>query len=430
MKTTLSRRKFLKLAGAAIVLAPVDVVHAARSQARTWTASGLSVPELAGFDTTVSNFMQARNISGGALAVTRNGRLVLARGYTYTEDPQDLLVQPTSLFRIASLSKPITAVAVLRLVQERGLSLDDKLVNRITLTPPPGQTTAAGLADVTIRDLLQHLGGWDRDSTYDPMFRDAIIADAQGVSLPISQANILSYMTGKSMQYTPGTTYAYSNYGYCLLGRVIEAVTGQSYLRAVNQMVWTPLSLNRPTLGRSLLRYRLRNEVKYYSQYSGAPYGRWNLNNMDAHGGWLASAVDMARFAASFDDPATSPILDSASIATMFGLPKNFPEASYTPGDEYYGCGWMVRDWGGGNRNTYHDGSLDGTYTLVVRRGFDKTNWCVLFNQRDDISGLAYNAIDDGLHATTNAVTTWPTHNLFPEYLARAKSVYKPSVPK
>ncbi len=79
MKTTLSRRKFLKLAGAAIVLAPVDVVYAARSQARTWTASGLSVPELAGFDTTVSNFMQARNISGGALAVTRNGRLVLAR---------------------------------------------------------------------------------------------------------------------------------------------------------------------------------------------------------------------------------------------------------------------------------------------------------------------------------------------------------------
>jgi CubicO group peptidase (beta-lactamase class C family) len=139
MKTILSRREFLKLGTAAglLALAPVNVA-CARSlapQARTWTVSGHSVSELAGFDTTLRNFMQARNISGGALAVTRNGRLVLARGYTYSEDPQDLLVQPTSLFRIASLTKPLTATVVLRLVQDGKLSLDDKVVNRISLTP-------------------------------------------------------------------------------------------------------------------------------------------------------------------------------------------------------------------------------------------------------------------------------------------------------
>lgn len=444
MKTTLSRREFLKLGGATglLALAPVNAV-CARSlapQARVWTATGQVVPDLAGFDTTVRSFMEARNISGGALAVTRNGRLVLARGYTYSDNPQDLLVQPASLFRIASLSKPITAVAVLRLVQEGRLSLDDKVVNRISLTPPAGQTPDARLANVTIRNLLQHLGGWNRDTTYDPMFRDLIISTALGVSMPISQAHILSYMTGQPMQHTPGTTYSYSNYGYSLLGKVISAVTGQSYANALQQLVWGRLSLVRPTLGRTLPAYRRANEVKYYSQYgrktvfdaSGtyvwAPYGGWNLENMDAHGGWLASAVDMVRFAASFDNPATSPILNSASIATMFGLPQNITPGSYTPGDWYYGCGWAVRDWGSGNRNTWHDGSLDGTYTLMVRRGYDQTNWCVLFNQRDDASGLAYDAIDDGLHAAANAVTTWPTHNLFAGYLA--KSIYLPSVRK
>jgi CubicO group peptidase (beta-lactamase class C family) len=272
------------------------------------------------------------------------------------------------------------------------------------------------------------------------MFRDAVIATAQGVSLPISQANILSYMTGQPMQHNPSTTYAYSNYGYCLLGRVIVAVTGKSYPEAVKQMVWIPLSLTRPTLGRTLPANRLPDEVKYHSQYNTAtvfnstgatvpsPYGSWNLENMDSHGGWLASVIDMARFAASFDTPATSPILNSASIATMFGLPQNIPAGSYTPGDWYYGCGWLVRDWGGANRNTWHDGSLEGSYTLLVRRGSDRTNWCVLFNQRDDASGLAYTDIDDALHAAANAVTTWPTHNLFPEYLA--KSTYLPSIVK
>jgi CubicO group peptidase (beta-lactamase class C family) len=442
MKTSLSRREFLKLGGATglLAFAPVNAVgdRVLAPQARVWTASGHVVPELSGFDTAVRSFMQARSISGGALAVTRNGRLVLARGYTYSDDPQDLLVQPASLFRIASLSKPVTAAAVLRLVQEGRLSLDDKVVNRISLTPPAGQTPDPRLANVTIRHLLQHLGGWNRDLAYDPMFRDAVIATAQGTSLPISQAHILAYMTGQPMQSTPGTTYSYSNYGYCLLGRVISAVTGKSYPDAIQQLVWRPLSLLRPTLGRTLPAYRRANEVKYYSGYDRptvfnstgtyvpSPYGGWNLENMDANGGWLASAVDMVRLAASFDDPATSPILNPASIATMFGLPQNITPGSYTPGDWYYGCGWLVRDWGGTNRNTWHEGSLDGTYTLVVRRGSDRTNWCVLFNQRDDASGLPYNAIDDTLHAAANAVTTWPTHDLFPEYLA--KSTYIPLV--
>lgn len=447
MTAQFSRRAFLQLAGAASLtaLAPrsgqPDQAQAMTLAAKPWTATGHAYPELAGFDSAMQSFMQARNIPGGALAVTRNGRLVLARGYTYTDDAEDLTVQPTSLFRIASVSKPLTATAILRLVQDGRLSLSSKVKDLISLTPPPGQSPDARLANVTVRNLLQHLGGWNSATTFDPMFRDANIAAALGGSLPISQANILTYMTGQPLQHTPGTTYAYSNYGYCLLGRIITAVTGLPYADYVRQVVFSPLIVTRPTLGRTLPANRLPTEVKYHSQYSAPtvfngsgsivpyPYGGWNLENMEAHGGWLASAVDLARFAASFDNPAASPLLNAASISTLFGLPENIPPASYTPGDFYYACGWAVRDWGGGNRNTWHDGSLDGTYTLLVRRDNDHTNWCVLFNQRDDTSGLSYSAIDGALHDAANAVTTWPGHDLFPEYLS-LKFVYLPLVKK
>jgi len=268
------------------------------------------------------------------------------------------------------------------------------------------------------------------------MFHDAIISAALGGALPIPQADILTYMTGQPLQHNPGTTYAYSNFGYCLLGRVIEAVTGQPYQEYIQEKVFTPLAVTRPTQGRSLPAHRLPTEVKYHSQYSGVsvfdhsgtlvpyPYGGWNLVNMDSHGGWLASAIDLVRFAASLDDPATCPILNPASITTMFGLPENIPPGSYTPGDAYYGCGWQVRDWGSGNRNTWHNGSLDGTYTLLVRRGSDMTNWAALFNQRDDASGLTYPDIDGLLQSAASAVTSWPDHDLFPHYLS--KFIYLP----
>ena len=442
MNNEISRRDFLKLAGAAslAVLVPKGIMrnHKTTLAVKPWTVTGYQVPELASFDNTLQNFMQSRNIPGGALAVTRNGRLVLARGYTYSDDAQDLLVQPTSLFRIASMTKPVTAAAILQLVQEGRLSLNDKLTHLLTLAPPAGQTADNRLGSITVRNLLQHLGGWDAGQAFDPMFRDAIISAALGQPLPISQANIMTYMTGQPLQHNPGTTYAYSNYGYLLLGRIISAVTGQSYPEYIRQKVFAPLAVTRPILGRSLSVYRLTSEAKYHSQFtaptvfdgSGAivpsPYGGWNLENMDSHGGWLASAIDLARFASSFDTPATCPILNPASIATMFGLPENIPPASYNPGDWYYACGWLVRNWGGGNRNTWHDGSLPGTYALFVRRESDHTTWCVLFNQRDDASGLSYSDIDDALHAAANAVTNWPTHDLFSEYLT--KSVYLPLV--
>jgi CubicO group peptidase (beta-lactamase class C family) len=376
--------------------------------------TGTEVAALAPFDETVTQFMVGYGITGAALAVTRNGQVILERGYTYRPTEDDITVEPGSLFRIASISKPITAVAILELVERGQLDLSDHIADLLDLEPPPAQEADPRLADVTVRHLLEHLGGWDRDLTFDPMFRDHEIAQSLSGDLPISQADIMTYMTGQPLQHDPGTTYAYSNYGYMLLGRVVERVTGSDYETFVADEILGPMGATGMRMGRSLRASRLPDEVAYHAEgtapsvfeagdFVRAGYGNFNLENMDSHGGWVASAGDLARFAASFDVPETHPVLDASSIERMFALPENVVEGSYSTGEAYYALGWAVRDYGGGQRSTWHDGSLPGTHTLMVRRR-DGVGWVILFNER----GQGFEAIDGLLHQAADRVDRWP----------------------
>jgi CubicO group peptidase (beta-lactamase class C family) len=213
-----------------------------------------------------------------------------------------------------------------------------------------------------------------------------------------------------------------------LLGRIIEAVTGMAYGTYMQTHVFGPLGVSRIGLGRSEFEYRQSGEVTYFTtdpglyanmRHAGAPanamisYGNFNIENMDAHGGFLASAVDLACFATAFDATGLYPVLTQATIAQIFAVPS----VGINPDGSWYGCGWAVRTAGSG-LNTWHNGSLPGTSTLMVRR-FDGLDWVVLFNQRDDPNdptGATYGDIDPALHAAADAVTHWPTGDLFPDY--------------
>jgi len=390
-------------------------------KARVWSATGAENPDLKSFDDTVQGFMQSHNIPSGQLAVTRNSLLVYSRGYRWDYDDVDP-VQPDSLFRTASLAKPLTSAGVMLLVQQGQLNLTDNLVNLITLPTPADTRTNA----ITVLNLLQHQGGWNRDTTFDPMFIDVDIAAALGLTLPISMQDIMTFMTGRSLDFAPGTDVNYSNYGYLLLGRIIEAVAQQTYGAYMQANVLAPLNMNRTILGASLMEQRQAGEVSYYVsdpnlypnvRQAGAPanvmapYGWFNLENMDAHGGWLSTALDLARFSTIFDATGGLPLLTQATIDQIFAVPAT----GVTANGSWYGLGWVARTAGAG-LNTWHDGSLPGTYTLMVRRN-DGLNWVIMFNQRDDKSdptGATYGQIDDLLHNAANAVTTWPPGGPFP----------------
>lgn len=377
---------------------------------RVWRETGSAVGELAVFDRAMRDFMVSRKVSAGALAITRNSRLVFARGYSWAEDDSQA-TQATSLFRIASLSKPVTSAAIVKLVEDGKLRLDEKVVDILPYGFPEGRRPDPNLKDVTILHLLQHLGGWDRGESFDPMFADERISKALDAPAPISQGDIITYMNGQPLQHEPGTKYAYSNYGYCLLGRVIEQRTGMAYDDYVKERVLSPLGITGMKLGRSKLEDRMPGEVTYESKRDGA-YGAFNLENMDSHGGWLAPAPELARFAVAFDKPGDCPILSAESIETMFAVPETIAPDEYKRGEPYYGCGWSVRDYGSGRRNTWHNGSLPGCYTFMARWS-NGVNCVVLFNKR----GPDFAEIDRLLSKAAKSVTKWPEHDLFGEML-------------
>lgn len=391
--------------------------------------TGVDQPELAGFDELLVSIGRKYEVPGAALAVTKDSRLVYARGYGLADRDTGQRVEPQSLFRIASLSKPITAAGVLQLVERGKLDLEDKVHSVLDLAEPSDKRWK----DVTILQLMRHTGGWDRGVSFDPMFRTVEIAADQGVDPPAMPEQIIAYMLEQPLDFDPGDRYAYSNFGYSLLGRVIERVTGMPYGRYICQAVLGPLGVYRPRLGKTLPEGRAQNEVKYYDEQDRKdsavmgevgvsvplPYGAWCLEAMDAHGGWIASAPDLVRFASAFDKPQQSKILSIAGITTMFARPCGAAgfEDDGSPKAHYYGCGWSVRPVGASGANTWHTGSLAGTSTLLVRR-HDGLNWAVLFNTRKGTAGKSLSSVIDPLmHEAANAVVTWPKHDLFSKSL-------------
>ena len=383
----------------------------------------------ASFDQTMDEFMRARGVPGGSLAVLKDGRLVYARGYGYADRDARTPATPTTLFRLASISKPITAVTVLKLVEEGRLDLDARAFDLLKLQPLPGQTAAARMRSVTVGQLLHHTGGWDRDHSFDPMFRPREIARAAGTPPPAGPEAIIRYMLGKPLDFDPGTRFAYSNFGYCVLGRIIERVTGTPYEAHVKKAVLGPAGIRNMRIGSSLVSGP--NETRYYTPRNQEvpsvfgeerrrvpqPYGGFNLEAMDAHGGWIASAVDLARFAAALHDEHRSPLLKRESFPKLYAPPAP-PVSRKEDGTleaTYYGCGWSVRPVANRGANYWHNGSLPGTNTWLVRR-WDGLAWVALFNLRSEDRQLPDTAIDGALHRAAAQVKDWPTADLFAQF--------------
>jgi D-alanyl-D-alanine carboxypeptidase len=335
-------------------------------------------------DNAVQAFMTTYQVPGLALAITKGEKLVYVKSYGLADKEANEALKPGSLFRLASVSKSITSVAVMKLVENGNLSLDQKVFGPGSLL---GQTYgtrpyAARLLAVTVRHLLHHTaGGWG-NAVSDPMFLQPQLS---------TDALITWTLDNRPLQTDPGTVYDYSNFGYCLLGRVIEKVTGQSYEAYVKSTLLAPLGITTMQVGGSTLADRKPDEVRYYGTPAGgaSPYA-YNIPRLDAHGGWIASAKDLAKLLVHIDGyPQKRDLLQPGTLQTMI-TPPALARASG------YACGWSVNNAG----NWWHLGSLPGTATEWVRtsRGY---NWVVLTNTRaggqylSDLDGLVWKAVND-----------------------------------
>jgi N-acyl-D-amino-acid deacylase len=417
------------LAWAALLLLSVAACgHSVAAEPPSPTSpTGPSVPELAALDQVVAELMQKGEIPGGALAVARQGRLVLAHGYGLADVDKQQPVEPDALFRIASLSKPITAAAVLVLLEQGRLDLDAKVLDLLgEIKPLQGESINPQFREITIRQLLQHTGGFDRNKSFDPMFRSRWIARAAGLPPPADSRSIIRFMLSRPLDFPPGERYAYSNFGYCLLGRVIEKLTGQSYESAMGALVLRPAGISRMRLGRTRLADRAEGEVHYYTYHGPqmarsvfpdvkqrvlSPYGEFYLEAMDSHGGWIASAVDLVRFATRLDGSRPPGLLKPQTLRLIESRPP--PPAS---ADEplYYGLGWQIRTQGE-DAGWRHAGSLPGTCSLLLRSP-DGLVFAVVFNLRPPgDTRLMEEAARRLCHAAAK-VHKWPQHDLFEKY--------------
>lgn len=430
-KPPCTRRSFLARSTAAAAGLALGQPALAQSNREKLPVTGSTHDALEPFDRLMSSFVDENKVPGAALAVTRNGKLVYARGFGYADVDKKEPVLPDALFRIASVSKPITAVAVLRLAEKGKFKLDDAVDEHLKRTPierPKGKRDPRWKL-VTIRQCLQHTGGWDRDKSFDPIVRPLEIAKALGIEPPVTPVHVVRYMRDRPLDFDPGERYAYSNLGYLVLGRIIETVTGQGYEAHVQKQVLEPLGINAMRLGRARVEHRAKGEVRYY--VAGNPtgravypprlgekvpvqYGADNLEAYEAHGGWIASAVDLVKFAAGFDDPARCPVLGAKAIADMWARPEG---AAGKPRDMYYGCGWSVRPVGKKGANTWHTGYIRGSEALLVRR-WDGLNWAVLFNTSDNPAGKSLVGLIDGrVHEAADRVKRWPDGDQFEKFL-------------
>jgi len=402
--------------------------------AAPWVLRGADgVGPAAAFDARLEDFMRRRRTPGGAVAVVKDRRLVYARGYGWADREGEVAATPETLFRVASVSKPITAAAILQLVERGRLDLETRVFTLLDLEArlEPEDRLDDRWRRVTIRHLLHHTGGWDRDRSGDPMFVAQRTLARRSPDLPEgSPWRVIRHQLARPLDFDPGARYAYSNFGYCLLGRVIEKLEGRSYEAFVREATLAPAGIRRMRLGRSREDQRAEGEARYYTSdppdpakeggtasRSGA-YGAFNLEAMDAHGGWIASVVDLARFAAALDGPDRCPLLRPATLALLREPPAppvaRRPDGSLEPA--YYGCGWMVRPVPpGSGANFWHAGSLPGTYAFLMRLA-NGLSMAVVFNRRSEDPKLPDADVDPLLHQAARAVTAWPAEDLFGRY--------------
>lgn len=271
-----------------------------------WTNTSFSAKDLDLINTQMNDYLSANQAPGAAIAITKDGRLVYAAGFGHANQETGEETGPTSLFRIASVSKPFTSVAIMKLVEAGKLNLDDKVFGPKLLGAQfPVPASNKKIEQITVRYLLEHVSGLS-NAGGDPMFMNLGMTHAQLISWVLNDpAHVMSRNANSQFEYL--------NFGFCLLGRVIEKVSGKGYEQFVKETVLGPSGITNMVIGANSESQAKPREVKYYP---AADAYSLNVTRFDSHGGWVASPIDLERFLVRVDGLPTRPDILSAGSHT------------------------------------------------------------------------------------------------------------------
>jgi len=237
--------------------------------------------------------VQAHGHFSGAVLIMREGRALLDKGYGLANEEHNVRATPNTRFRIGSITKPMTATAVLRLAQAEKLRLNDPIAKYV-LGVPGGDA-------ITLHHLLSHTSGLPRDSFNRSFF------SSDEPKHQFTDEELLANIRAMKPLFAPGENWAYSNTGYWLLGRVIEVVSGKAWEEALQELVFTPAGMTVTSLDdpqrvvpRRASGYFIRTGVEGYADYLNVPY--IYPPNARGHGGLLSTTGDLYRFDRALHD--------------------------------------------------------------------------------------------------------------------------------
>jgi CubicO group peptidase (beta-lactamase class C family) len=280
------------------------------------------------FEEVVGNFISTRGFPGAIVSIYKDQRMILNEGYGSCTDVD-------RVYPIASITKRFTHMAIQKLIQENLLSKEDKVLSFLNLSIEPKDPR---VSEITLGQLLDHKGGWDREKSDDPLFSlDKLFPgeSRQGID---KRAVIEKIFSSVLLDHAPGTQESYSNFGYLLLGEVIEKVTQMSYLEYINKTFAEPLGLKV---------YQAETPTSFSRE---TPYaGSFSLELSTSSMGLAAKASDSARI---------------FSYYQTNGLPRDLTRSKTEQ------CGLS--------------GSLPGTMTSLLRQRVNNVTIVIFIPDRDD----------------------------------------------
>lgn len=365
-------------------------------------------------DAYVEKFMKRWEIKGGSLAVMKDGNLIYSKGYGWADEEEGIGMSPGNIFRVASLSKLITATAIMQLCEKNVISLDDKVFGEGGLLDCGRFSSFRDkrMKDITVEQLLRHEAGFTMHKG-DPMFTTREIIIWEKLDSVPDMDGVIEYVLGERLGYAPGTGYRYSNVGYLILTKIIEVCSGMDYEEYCQTNILHPAGCYDMHLARNRYEDRYPNEVRYYETHDAEPvpafdnsgdtlyrrYGGSNIEGLLGAGAWVASPSEFVRFVAAIDgDPVIPDILSEESVRTMTESADSLSHP----------IGWMKA---GEGKPWSRTGTLAGTSALVKKEQ-DGYIWMFVTNT-SSWKGSKFTSYIDRMYHAASADVEWPNMDLY-----------------
>ncbi|MFI3265405.1 MAG: serine hydrolase domain-containing protein [Rikenellaceae bacterium] len=363
------------------------------------------------FDRDIESFMRRWGLKGASFALMRNDSLIYAKGYGFANDSMEC--DANNIFRVASVSKLLTAVAVMRLAEQGKISLSSKVFGAegILCDSMFLDLRNKNLEQITVEHLMRHTAGFSSPHG-DPAFSNYNVARYLDKELPLSLDDMVLYATKNRLRSRPGDRYDYSNLGYMILTKVVEKCSNIAYENYVRDSILAPIGCYDMHIGKNFSQNREDNEVSYFEVKEATPVeafdgsGRYTMKSnggndvtlLSGAGGWVASPSEILRFVAAINDcDAKDNFLSQESIEAMTYDSKRYKPMGWATvrGDE-----WL------------RSGSMAGTSALIKKQK-DGYTWVFVSNSSAWVGHKISSYISSHVTRSMAKVKEWPQRDLF-----------------